>query len=363
MLNWGVNTLLSWLQENGEDFELSDGATDSAIEGVERSFQHPLPSGMKTILTIHDGGELPTGHLLAAGISGPKTIATVINELADPENRFLPFFLDDDNKVALAFDTHSGPVSDTWPIVDINMETKETALVHRTFDGWCESAVADWDQDEEEFDLEAYLTLGERHVAIEPDVGSAHATLAHALRRSGRPEDAMVSYLNAARCIPSVPWCDWEALQLAVILNQPIPALEATSRLASKGPDGIWKARECSPRQVTDVVMKIAARANDPRPWLHVLNLLARHVSGKDEQHILDAHFSLTDPETEAPLPAGYDIKSVARVPNLDDWWGAARAAYLKGDVRPLDMILDADLCKLGRVRPLADLLRERREF
>ena len=42
-----------------------------------------------------------------------------------------------------------------------------------------------------QFTLESYLRSGQRHVEIEPDVAVAHATVAHALRRAGKPELAL----------------------------------------------------------------------------------------------------------------------------------------------------------------------------
>ena len=117
----------------------------------------------------------------------------------DPE-LLLPFHRTEAGSY-LAFDRSAAPVSDTWPIVDYDLETGERRLIHRTFDGWCRLCVAEWTAPDytEEFTVEKYLLQGERHASIEPDVSIAHVTVAHANRRAGEPEKALESYLKACR--------------------------------------------------------------------------------------------------------------------------------------------------------------------
>ena len=242
----GVQDFIAWIEQHPHLGGLTRAAPATAAELalVEERIASPLPADLRFVLSRYNGGELPSGQLLSAGEGSPDSMLAVADELAerlhmpvrDPDLLF-PFYRSDDGGI-LAFDRSAGPVADTWPIIDYYLESGEQRLVHRTFDGFCRLRVAEWTSADfgAEFTLASYLRSGERHVAIEPDVSVAHATVAHALRRAGRPEDALVAYLAAARCVPAQPWCDWEALKLAALLGDGRAAWEALVRLTARAP-------------------------------------------------------------------------------------------------------------------------------
>jgi len=324
------------------------------------------------MLSRYNGGELPSGQLLSAGDTSPSSMLAVADELAerlempvrDPDLLF-PFYRSDDGGI-LAFDRSAGPVADTWPIIDYYLESGEQRLVHRTFDGFCRLRVAEWSSTDfgGEFTLASYLRSGERHVAIEPDVSVAHATVAHALRRAGRPEDALAAYLDAARCVPAQAWCDWEALKLAALLGDGRAAWEAAVRLAARAPKPRWRQRETTPALVADVVAVIAARLASRRDRvLRLFDQLIQQEDGEREQrHIAAVRQSVLD-QRPAPLPFTPRNHGIAAQADHALWIKAISAAYAKGKVRDEDLLLDPSYAPLRAGFVLADVLRVPRAF
>jgi hypothetical protein len=324
------------------------------------------------MLSRYNGGELPSGQLLSAGEGGSSSMLTVADELSarfdkavtDPDLLF-PFYRSDDGGI-LAFDRSAGPVADTWPIIDYYVESGEQRLVHRTFDGFCRLRVAEWSSPDfgGEFTLASYLRSGERHVAIEPDVSIAHATVAHALRRAGKPEEALESYLSAARCVPAQPWCDWEALKLAALLGDGRAAWESTVRLAARAPRIRWNQRETTPALVADVLAVIAARLESrPERVLRLCDQLRMQAdSQREQEHIARVRDAL---ESEAPLPPPL-VSRVACVQPSEDSdasLSALREAYRKGKVRDEDLLLDPSYAAFRAEFALSGVLREARAF
>lgn len=283
----------------------------------------------------------------------------------DPEEpEVLPFFQTADGGW-LAFDRTGGPVPDTWPVVDYHPDTGELRLVFRTFDGWCRFSVAELSDPKlgEPFTLDTYLEQGLRHARIEPDVATAHATVAHALRRSGRPEDAMESYLEAARCVPPQPWCDWEALKLATLLGDEKRALEAATRLCGRAPDERWHERETTPGKVADVIGRLASRSAEQDTWLRLFDQLAEQTMDaadrKQIQAVRKAVFS------SDPLPAARPAR-VSEPPghaDVERWWQELQQGYREGRIRDEDLLLDPTLDPLRRHKNLSEALRIRRDF
>ncbi|MCS6799801.1 MAG: SMI1/KNR4 family protein [Myxococcota bacterium] len=369
----GVARLLRWIDENRDarGLSLRPAASAAEISALEHALGAPLPADLRLVLSRFNGGQLPTGTLLSAG-TGPGTMHEALRRFAeregldflDPEVP-LPFLRTDEESL-LVFDRSSGPVPDTWSIDDYYEPTRERRLVHRTFDGWCRVAVDTWSvpDDGEGFTLEKYLAQGRRHVEIEPDVCTAHATLAHALRRSGDPEGALESYLRAARCVPSLPHCEWEALKLAALLRRDAEALEAARRVCARGPDSRWQARGVSPGRVADVVARLAARAPDLEPWLALMDTLCEEApAGPERDHAFAVRRALCTSSALPPPWARDAMPVVAPRPDLGAWWSEAADAYREGRLRDEDLLLDASLEPLGQYRPLSDLLRIRREF
>ena len=280
----GVRELMRWIEANPgrSDLSLHPPATATELAGLEQQLGGPLPADLRFLLTRFNGGSFPTGKLLPAGIE-PGTIGAMVRQHAekvsadflDPE-LLLPFFRTEEESL-LCFDRSGGPVADTWPIVDYDEESGEERLVYRTFDRFCRNLVADWTSPDfdKEFTLDTYLRKGQRQASIEPDVASAHATVAHASKRAGLAELALQSYLSAARCIPALEWCDWEALKIAAILDDEGAAFEAASRLCARGPRARWKKRETSPGRVAEVMGPVAARVEDNGNWIRLFEQLS----------------------------------------------------------------------------------------
>lgn len=367
----GVHDFIAWVNGHPGFPGLALAPPAGAIElaRMEDEIASPLPADLRLLLTHHDGGTLPSGRLLSAR-DGDGSMRAGLARLAaqmgvprdDPEVP-LPFFEGSDGAV-LAFDRSAGPVADTWTISDYGEDGSEPRLVHRTLDGWCRACVAEWSADDLDapFSLDKYLRAGERHVQIEPDVSVAHATAAHAYRRAGRPEDALASYLRAARCVPSQPWCDWEALKVAAILGDVKAALEAASRLSSRAPDEQWMRRETTPGQVADVLGQLAPLVKHREPLLRVFDQLSEQAGGAERQHIADIRSAVLQGDA---LPETQRLHDTA-VPEMDDpdaRWQALRTAYSAGSVREDDLLLDPSYAALGRERGFADLLRIRRDF
>ncbi|HKU39702.1 MAG TPA: SMI1/KNR4 family protein [Polyangiales bacterium] len=370
----GVHEFIVWIEQHPEIAGVTKNPPAQAVEIglVEERIASPLPADLRLMLARHNGGPLPSGQLLHVGGDGPDSMLTVLEILArrlekpvrDPELLF-PFYRTDDGGI-LAFDRSAGPVSDTWPIIDYYMESGEQRLVHRTFDGFCRLRVAEWTSADfgAEFTLDSYLRSGERHVAIEPDVSIAHATVAHALRRAGRPEDALQSYLRAARCVPAQPWCDWEALKMAALLGDARAGLEAGGRVSARAPRARWEQRETTPAQVADVLAVLAPRL-DPRreQLLRIYDQLAEQVDeDSDRQHIVAVRKALFA-EEEPPTPANPRTSSIPPSGDRAQWMNALKEAYRQGAVRDEDLLLDPAFAKHRAKFALGEVLRVRRGF
>lgn len=369
----GVQALIGWMEQHRQEEGVTLGppATTAELHAVEDRILSPLPADLSTILRRCNGARLPSGHLLAANDEDGDSIQRVLRDLAaamdraedDPEV-LLPFFRNDDGGI-LAFDRSAGPLADTWPIVDYYPDNGELRLVHRTFDGFCRVCVANWNADDfaEPFSLERYLREGKRHAQIEPDVSVAHATVAHALRRAGRPEQALRRYLRAARCVPALPWCDWEALKIAAMLGDVRAVMESASRLCVRAPSVRWAQRETSPVQVADVLCHVAGAIRPQELVLRLLDQLATQALDSDgKEHVTTIRRALFEMQ---PLPPPRPIRPCA-VPLQSDaeaWWDALRAAYEAGSVRDDDLLLEPAYAPL-RARPdYADVLRIPRLF
>lgn len=369
----GVHEFIAWIRDNPDfpDVDMAEAATASALTSIEERIHAPLPEDLSIVLQRHNGGALPSGTLLSAGDEGENSILRELFELAtrlgcsphDPEV-LLPFFRNDDGGV-LAFDRTAGPVADTWPVVDYYADSGELRLVHRTFDGWCRLSVAEWTASDfgEAFTLTKYLESGQRHVTMEPDVSVAHATVAHALRRAGRPEEALNNYLAGARCLPSQPWCDWEALKIAVLLGDTKSALEAGGRISSRAPQSRWAARETTPELVAQVLGGIADKIVPKEAVLRLLDQLADQAQGDDPRAVIsELRRALFAGD---PLPQPHPVHDLA-VPPVDEpdaFFEALRQAYFEGRLRDDDLLLEPQYQALRRTHDFARILRTPREF
>jgi len=372
-MHQGVKDFIRWLEDHRdhEGVNLNSPATSAELAVMEQQVGAPLPADLRFVLTRFNGGTIPAGTMLPAGI-GPGTIDDAMRSFAgqvdadflDPELP-MPFHRTLEGSL-LCFDRSAGPVADTWPIVDFYEDTGDMRLVYRTLDGWCRTCVLDWrapDADEP-FSLHKYLSQGLRHVEVEPDVSTAHATVAHALRRAGEPEQALESYLRAARCVPPLHWCDWEALKLAALLDRQREGLEAATRLAARAPAERWADRETTPAQVAYALARLARAATDRDPWIRLLDQLVEQAVGDEERS--QAHAVRRALVHGGPLPAPCpprEVPAVAPQGDLALWWKEARRAYSEGALRDDDLLLDARLEPLAEAQDLTDLLRIRREF
>jgi len=365
----GLRELVQWVEAHRDDLELNPPATTAEIGALEQMLGGPLPTDLKEIYKRFNGGTLPVGTLLPAG-NEPGTIGATVREYAeaiggdflDPE-LLLPFHRTLEGSL-LAFDRSAGPVSDTWSIVDYYEDTGDHRLMYRTFDGWCRHCVAEFTSDDfgQDFDLDTYLRSGERHVEVEPDVATGHATVAHALKRAGRPDEALASYLAAARCVPPLEWCDWEALKVAALLGDRRAGFEAAHRLASRGPDTRWSARETTPGRTAEVLALLARRDDDAERWLRLLEQLQEQADASEAVLIQTLSAAL---EAGEPLPEPRPLREpvVPDPGDMDGWVQAAHESYAQGVCRDEDLLFDPGLRRLGRVRDLTNLLRIRREF
>ncbi len=372
----GVQNFVSWLEEHKElpGLSLNPAASAAELALVEQRIASPLPEDQRLVLFRHNGGSLPSGQLLRAGEGGDSaTILGRLEELAnlfgtsssDPE-ALLPFFATDEGSI-LAFDRSAAPVADTWPVVDVAVETGVVRLVHRTFDGWCQLCVAQWSADDftEPFSLQKYLKQGQRHAAIEPDVSIAHATVAHALRRAGNPEGALESYLRAGSCVPAQPWCDWEALKTAVLIDDIRSAMEAAERLCSRAPQRRWLDRESTAGAVADVLGRIAGRAETRESLLRLLDQLVEQVGESEDRARVVAVRKAVFSGGPLPSPSPVRPTAVPRPPgaSVEQWWEALVQAYLAGAVRDDDLLLDPAYRELRTHRDFSELLRLTRDF
>ncbi len=366
----GVREFTAWIEENREDprVDLNPPATTAEFSALEQQLGGPLPADLRFVLTRFNGGRLPSGHMLPAGIE-PDTIGAAIRQYAEEakhdflDNQILLPFLRTNEESLLAFDRSGGPVSDTWPIIDYFGDSGEEPVVYRTFDGWCRHSVANWraEPPDAEFTLDMYLARGSRHVDAEPDVASGHATVAHALKRAGRPAAALAAYLAAGRCVPTLPWCDWNALMLAVLVEDHAAAFEATSRLASRGPADLWRRRDTTPAKVAEAAAQVLPRdERDHTEWNRLFDMLAEQAG--EEREVIEAiRRAMLDPAVPVPLPRASE--RVLTTDSPEEQWAELQAGYENGQIRDAHLVLDPHIVRLRRLRPVTTLLRIRREF
>lgn len=369
----GVRELIQWVEKHdGSDtVKVHRPALAKEVTALEHQLGTPLPADLKLVLGVFDGGSLPNGTLLSATPGPGDTIEAALKALAEDEEvsfldpeLLLPFHRTEAGSY-LAFDRSAAPVSDTWPIVDYDLETGERRLIHRTFDGWCRLCVAEWTADDytAPFTIEKYLQQGKRHAEIETDVSIAHVTVAHALRRCGEPELSLESYLRAGRCVPAVPWTDWEALKLAALLRYPADALEAGARLAKRAPQSMWDLRETTPSRVAYALAKVAPPPGEAQePWLRLFEQLVAQALDDDDRAAAEAIRDAVVGGAEAPEPDPPQ-EAELEVGEVEATWAAMAQAYKDGLLREDDLLLDPRFGAVAETHDLADVLRIRRDF
>jgi hypothetical protein len=170
----------------------------------------------------------------------------------------------------------------------------------------------------------------------------------------------MDAYLRAARCIPPLSWCDWEALKIAVLLDRNIEALEAAQRLSARAPITKWEERETTPGRVADVIARIAHRSAENKGWVRILDALVEQAT--DEEDHAQAHAVRRAVLHGDPLPPPRHFRQEPVLPP-GSTWESAREAYIAGQLRDDDMLLDAGLRPLFEAHEAAELLAIRRDF
>jgi hypothetical protein len=268
----------------------------------------------------------------------------------------------------LAFDRSAAPTSDTWPIVDFDPESGDLRLVHRTFDAWCRVQVSEWTSPDfgSAFTLDRYLAQGQRHASVEPDVSVAHVTIGHAQRRAGQPEAALAAYLTGARCVPAEPWCDWEAIKLAVVLKDDSAVLEAGGRLGKRAPARKWALRGTTPSRVAFLVARAHNRIprKDSVPWQRIIDHLTLQALDDDDRHACEAIRSgLEFPSDPLPTPQPAQAIKVPRFEPPELWWEHLRAHYAAGSLRDDDLAMCPIYDGLAPAHHASELLRIRRDF
>ncbi len=371
----GVRDYIRWLEDNRTrpDVGLQPPATMRDLTAIEHETGSPIPLDLRLVLGRFNGAQTPAGTLLTAAAGPGSTIEAALKEVAaqracswlDPD-MLLPFARTEHGAI-LAFDRSAAPVADTWPIVDYDPESGEVRIVHRTFDGWCRTCVGEWNHPDfdQPFTLDRYIAAGRRHAEAEPDVSIAHVTVGHGLRRAGEPEDALASYLRGARCVPAVPWADWEALKLAATLHDPRAVLETASRLAKRTPEKTWEMRGTTPSRVTYLVAR-TLRSESPEPrtqFLRAMDHLETQALDDDDRAAIRGIIEAIEVGGPIPLPSPPKGNVVPPQADPEAWWQAMRAAYAAGQLRDDDLALDPTYDALERTHVLGDILRVRREF
>jgi hypothetical protein len=370
----GVRELIRWAEQNDmkDGVALRPPAQAGDLQALEQELGAPLPSDLRLVLGRFNGAQLPSGVLLTAAQGPGATIDAALRQVAsqreasflDPE-ALLPFVRTEHGSV-LAFDRTAAPVSDTWPIVDYDPETGDLRLIHRTFDAWCRVQVGEWTSADfrSAFTLDRYLAQGSRHAGIEPDVSVAHVTVGHALRRAGRPEDALASYLRGARCVPAEPWCDWEAIKLAVVLEDDASVLEAGGRLGKRVPESTWVVRGTTPSRVAYVVARAFRRRSreDVTPWLRILDHLLLQTYAEEDHAACQAIREGAESLQPLPEPAPAQPRKLPPSEPATAWWQQLQSAYHQGLLRDDDLALDPIYDSLPNHRA-SSLLRIRRDF
>jgi hypothetical protein len=371
----GVRDYIRWLEDNKArpDVKLQPPATLRDLTAIEHETGSPIPLDLRLVLGRFNGAQTPAGTLLTAASGPGSTIETALKEVAaqrecswlDPD-MLLPFARTEQGSV-LAFDRSAAPVADTWPIVDYDPESGEVRIVHRTFDGWCRTCVGEWNHPDfdQPFTLDRYVAAGRRHAEAEPDVSVAHVTVGHGLRRAGEPEDALESYLRGARCVPAVPWADWEAIKLAAVLHRTAAVLECGKRLAKRTPGKTWELRGTTPSRVAYLIAR-TLRSESPEPraqYVRAIDHLATQAQDDEDRAAVEGIADAIANDAPIPPPSPPKGNVVPPQPDLAAWWEAMRAAYVAGQLRDDDLALDPTFDALGTSYVLGDLLRIRRDF
>lgn len=389
----GVAAFVRWVESRRNHPEAKVGAPASSadISGLIERLGTTLPQDLRVVMQRFNGARLPAGTLLATHDQGDamsmeselKRFVAAQGESRAAANVPLPFFKSSEGSV-LCFDRGAAPVADTWPVIDFYEETGETRLVHRTFDGWCETVCLQWASAdfEGDFTVASYLRQGKRHLEVEPDVSTSHATVAHAYRRAGEPEKALMCYLHAGACIPPLLWCDWEALKMSILLRKTEAAWEAAFRLTSPAPPHRWRERETDPARVADAIARAASLdtgtglsipplrgshgngAPDLRhPWGELMDRLHQSVEDPDERaHVIRVHDRMLRGEPPGDIVEPEPVPFV--VPeDLDAAWSETKSQYHAGHLRDEHMLFSPELEPLRSGRDLSELLRIRREF
>lgn len=364
------------MEEHKEDGAVTLQAPAQArdIQAIEHQCGSPLPADLRLVLGRFNGAITPNGTLLTAAAGPGTTIEAALKEVAaqrsssflDPD-LLLPFHRTEHGTV-LAFDRSAAPVADAWPIVDYDPEHGEVKLVHRTFDGWCRLCVSEWTTElDTAFDLDKYLRQGQRHVDIEPDVSIAHVTVAHALRRAGRPDEALQAYLCGGRCVPAIPWADWEALKIATLLGDLDAVVEAGARLCKRTPRTVWEARGTSVSRVAYVLARQLAGAPEGsrrEALLRALDHLRAQSNGAEDAEARDRILAAVDAGTrEIPRPWPEQASAIPDPGDPASWWASLLEAYRAGQLRDDDLVLDPAYAPLLRSNDVGEIIRMRREF
>lgn len=373
----GVREFVDWMEghRGRAGVILNPPAQVHEVQALEHHLGSPLPADLRLVLGRFNGAMTPAGTLLSASSGPGATMEAALREVAGQQmssfpdaDLLLPFHRTEQGTV-LAFDRSAAPLADTWPIVDYDPETGEVRLVHRTFDGWCRLCVSEWVAElDVAFDLEKYLRQGRRHVMIEPDVSIAHVTLGHGRKRAGRPDEALASYLRGARCIPAIPWADWEALKLAALLGDVDAVLETGARLAQRTLPHAWQLRGTTPSRVLYVLVRVLqtlAAGSRQSAIEHSAEHLKSQSTSEEEARASEAILSAAL-RGEASVPAPWPPLPTAVPPlgeDLDTWWTRMNDAYRDGTLRDEDLVLDPAYEPLRARFELVDLLRTRREF
>ncbi|WP_157069113.1 SMI1/KNR4 family protein [Sandaracinus amylolyticus] len=372
----GVREFVRWMEDHREQtgLALQPPAQARDIQAIEHHVGSPLPADLRLVLGRFNGAVTPAGTLLTAAPGPGATIEAALKEVAsqraasflDPD-LLLPFHRTEHGTV-LAFDRSAAPVADTWPIVDYDPDSGEVRLVHRTFDGWCRLCVNEWTTESgTPFDLDKYLRQGQRHVEIEPDVSIAHVTVGHALRRAGRPEEALASYLRGARCVPAIPWADWEALKIASILGDLDAIAESGGRLAKRTPEQVWEQRGTTPSRVAYVIARALPTVPEGKQresLMRALDNLEPQSRDPEDRSARDAILAAArSGEILIPQPWPAQETAIPTQADVDAWWAAMVAGYQSGQLRDDDLVLDPTYDALRATHSIADLLRIRRDF
>ena len=372
----GVRDFVRWVEEHRSDegISLCSPANAKDLQAIEHQVGSPLPADLRLVLGRFNGCITPAGTLLTAAPGPGSTIEAALKEIAkttessflDPD-LYLPFHRTE-HGTFLAFDRSAAPVADTWPVVDFDPEAGEARLVHRTFDGWCRVCVSEWTSKDygTEFSVEKYLGQGVRHAEVEPDVSIAHVTVGHALRRAGEPDRALASYRRSARCVPAVPWADWEALKLAAIKGDRAAVLESGMRLTKRAPADMWALRGTTPSRVAYLLARIARGvAPEQRgPWVRAVDHVLTHTLDAEDDAAARAIRNALEDHSPIPLPHPPQPTAVPDPGSPEAWWEAVRAAYAAGSLRDDDLALDPSYDPLRAAGyDLYEVLSIRRDF